>query len=103
MTEPRMSLQTLMVLQAFLDKPLGHLSGADLYNRIKISSGTLYPLLARLEKAGWLVSEWEQLDPREAARPRRRYYRMTALGERKANAALAQLGTTDRTIAESWA
>lgn len=102
MAEPRMSLQTLMVLQTFLDDPMGRLSGADLYNQIKVSSGTLYPLLARLEKAGWLTSEWEQLDPQEAARPRRRYYRMTGLGERKAHAALSQLGSIGQTTAESW-
>jgi DNA-binding PadR family transcriptional regulator len=44
--------------------------------------GTLYKALDRLERAGLLESRWE--DPEyaaEAARPRRRFYRMTALGE----------------------
>jgi DNA-binding PadR family transcriptional regulator len=44
--------------------------------------GTLYKALDRLERAGLLESRWE--DPEyaaEAARPRRRFYRMTAIGE----------------------
>ncbi len=44
--------------------------------------GTLYKALDRLERAGCLVSRWE--DPEhaaEAARPRRRFYRMTSVGE----------------------
>jgi hypothetical protein len=33
----------------------------------KVGSGTLYPMLARLEAAGWLTSEWEVVDPSEEA------------------------------------
>jgi len=43
--------------------------------------GTLYKALGRMEKAGWLTSEWE--DPDRAAaegRPRRRLYSITAGG-----------------------
>ncbi len=45
--------------------------------------GTLYKALDRLERGGFLVSRWE--DPLIAAgegRPRRRFYRVTAGGER---------------------
>jgi DNA-binding PadR family transcriptional regulator len=44
--------------------------------------GTLYKALDRLERAGYLESRWE--DPHAAARdgrPRRRSYRVTAVGE----------------------
>jgi DNA-binding PadR family transcriptional regulator len=44
--------------------------------------GTLYKALDRLERGGLLESRWE--DPEyaaEAARPRRRFYRITAIGE----------------------
>ena len=44
--------------------------------------GTLYKALERLERAGYLESRWE--DPHAAAsdgRPRRRFYRVTAVGE----------------------
>jgi PadR family transcriptional regulator, regulatory protein PadR len=45
--------------------------------------GTLYKALDRLERGGHLVSRWE--DPMVAAedgRPRRRFYRVTLVGER---------------------
>ena len=49
--------------------------------------GTLYKALDRLERAGHLESRWEDPDyAAEAARPRRRLYRLTAVGE----AALAE-------------
>ena len=41
-----------------------------------MGSGTLYPLLARLEAAGWFTSEWEDVDPSEVGRPRRRLYKL---------------------------
>ena len=44
--------------------------------------GTLYKALDRMERAGYLASEWE--DPSAAAaerRPRRRFYRVTAVGQ----------------------
>lgn len=45
--------------------------------------GTLYKALDRLEQAGHLVSRWEAPDfAAEAARPRRRFYRITGTGER---------------------
>ena len=44
--------------------------------------GTLYKALDRLERAGHLESRWEDPDyAAEAARPRRRLYRLTAVGE----------------------
>ena len=47
------------------------------------SYGTLYKALDRLERAGYLESRWEAPDyAAEAARPRRRFYRITAMGER---------------------
>lgn len=52
--------------------------------------GTLYKALERLENRGYLASRWE--DPQAAAdegRPRRRFYRLTAVGERAARDALA--------------
>lgn len=44
--------------------------------------GTLYKALGRLERAGLLVSEWEEADlAADEGRPRRRLYRVTDLGE----------------------
>ena len=71
-TEIRTSGPVLKVLKLMLENPAGGLSGADISGRAKIGSGTLYPVLQRMERAGWLESEWEEVDPREAGRPRRR-------------------------------
>jgi DNA-binding PadR family transcriptional regulator len=50
-----------------------------------MSSGTLYPILARLGEAKWLESRWQ---PSETGRPPRRLHRLTALGVREARALL---------------
>jgi DNA-binding PadR family transcriptional regulator len=44
------------------------------------ASGKLYPMLAKLEAAGWLDTEVEQIDPSEAKRPPRRWYRLSERG-----------------------
>jgi PadR family transcriptional regulator PadR len=85
----RMSLQTLRVLEAFLESPTAPLSGADIHQSCGIASGTLYPILLRLEAAGWFVSEWESIDPSEAGRPRRRLYRLTSTGLKRASEVFA--------------
>ena len=87
--EIRISLQTLKVLEAFLENPTEPLSGADVHQRCKLASGTLYPILLRLEAAGWFVSRWESIDPSIAGRPRRRLYRLTATGLKKASEVFA--------------
>ena len=76
----RISLPTLRVLETFLNDPAELLSGADVQRRCGLASGTLYPILLRLEAAGWFVSHWEALDPVKAGRPRRRLYRLTRTG-----------------------
>jgi len=38
--------------------------------------GTVYPILERLEAAGWVQGEWETAEDRKG--PRRRYYRLLA-------------------------
>jgi PadR family transcriptional regulator PadR len=76
----RMSLQTLRVLESFLENPHDELAGADVQRRAGLAAGTLYPTLLRLESAGWFVSRWEVIDPVAASRPRRRLYRLTPGG-----------------------
>jgi PadR family transcriptional regulator, regulatory protein PadR len=81
----RVSLQTLRVLEAFLESPTDEQSGADVQKRSGVASGTLYPILLRLESAGWFVSRWEAIDPATAGRPRRRLYRLTPGGLARAS------------------
>ncbi|SRR5258706_12123568 len=95
--DPRLSQQTLRVLALFTD-PSCRLAGSDISKRTRMLSGTMYPILLRLERAGWLKSEWEELEPRDLQRPRRRFYSLTGLGYNKSRAALAELGVPDRGV-----
>jgi DNA-binding PadR family transcriptional regulator len=52
-----------------------------------VSLAGLYKALHRLEEAGYVHSAWEDIDPHEAKRPRRRLYTITGLGERALRAA----------------
>jgi hypothetical protein len=88
----RISLQTLRVLEPFVDDPCEELSGADVQRRSGLASGTLYPILLRLESAGWFVSRWESIDPVSAGRPRRRFYRLTPSGLSRASEIFASFG-----------
>ena len=88
----RMSLQTLRALEAFLENPADQLSGADVQKRCGLASGTLYPILLRLEAAGWFVSQWESIDPSSAGCPRRRLYRLTPGGLARASEVFASFG-----------
>ena len=91
----RLSECGLRVLRFMIDQPRIARSGAEISKATKVGSGTLYPLLARLEAAGWATSRWEDIDPHEAGRPRRRLYKLTGVGQRRAREALSrlQLGT----------
>jgi DNA-binding PadR family transcriptional regulator len=90
---PRLTAPTLKVLGALMSSPLDELSGADIARNSKLASGTLYPILFRLEEAGWVESRWEAGDPHLLGRPRRRYYRVTPLGATSALAAMDELKT----------
>jgi PadR family transcriptional regulator PadR len=79
-------------LEAFLENPSEELSGADVLQRCQLASGTLYPILFRLESAGWFVSRWESIDPASAGRPRRRFYRLTPTGLKRASEVFASFG-----------
>ena len=87
----RLSQPALRVLRFLLANQRGENSGAVITKATGVGSGTLYPLLSRLEKAGWLEGKWEAIDPSEAGRPRQRFYELTGLGFRSAQRALAEL------------
>ena len=84
----RLTLPTARVLDALLSQPADWQHGYALMKRADLSSGTLYPLLARLLDDGWLETDWE--DPAEPGRPRRHLYRLNALGQASAREALAR-------------
>lgn len=85
---PQMTAMTLKVLARMLERPTSEWYGFDLIDQTRIKSGTLYPILIRLEKAGWLESRLEDVDPHVAGRPARRLYTLSGEGERLARAEL---------------
>lgn len=100
--EPRLTLETISVIGALLERVDTELAGADIARITKLATGTLYPILFRCEEAGWLDSRWEDVDPVEAGRPRRRLYRVTPLGEQAVRAATRKAGVDFRWVPK-WA
>ncbi|HEX8759803.1 MAG TPA: helix-turn-helix transcriptional regulator [Pseudonocardiaceae bacterium] len=104
---PKITTTVRLVLEALLqvwdDGPTAALYGLEITARAGLLPGTTYPILQRLLDYGWLTDEWEDLDPREAGRPRRRYYRLTEEGALVARKALqdasARLGA--RSLAQA--
>jgi PadR family transcriptional regulator, regulatory protein PadR len=85
----RMTLQVQLVLRALLEQPDRELYGLQIVDATGLPPGTIYPIMARLESAGWVDSRWESIDPHAAKRPRRRYYQLAADGIAQAREALA--------------
>jgi DNA-binding PadR family transcriptional regulator len=85
-----MTLPTQLVLTALVTDPDRERYGAELGREAGLPSGTVHPILARLEGLGWITSSWEDVDPSEVGRPARRYYRLTGTGLDAARSALAR-------------
>jgi DNA-binding PadR family transcriptional regulator len=88
---PRITLPTAAVLRLMLQDPAGSLYGLALAEASGFPSGTIYPILARLEAAGWVQSYWESEEPSVLERPRRRMYQLTGVGAHAARDALADV------------
>jgi PadR family transcriptional regulator PadR len=46
---------------------------------LQVETGSLYPALHRLEKQGWVSSQWKQTE----ANQRAKFYRLTATGKKQ--------------------
>ena len=69
--------------------------GFDIMDATDLPSGTVYPVLGRLERDGYVRSKWEsQGIAQREKRPPRRYYEITAAGAR----ALAESAEHYRTL-----
>ena len=74
----RMTYPTALVILAVRH---GLRYGFDIIDGTGLRSGTVYPILRRLEDAAVLRSHWERLDAAtREGRPPRRYYELTADG-----------------------
>jgi PadR family transcriptional regulator, regulatory protein PadR len=90
-SQVRVTAAVAQVLAVFLEDITVDQYGLDLMRASNFPSGTLYPILLRLEKSGWLTSSWESVDPVAAGRPARRYYRLTPHGVEQARTEIAAL------------
>jgi PadR family transcriptional regulator, regulatory protein PadR len=82
----RVSPQTLLVLDAFLEQAGAWKYGYDLSRATGLKSGTLYPILMRLAERELLETEWEAGEP---GKPPRHMYRFTPDGLRFARASVS--------------
>jgi DNA-binding PadR family transcriptional regulator len=65
--------------------------GFEILDATRLPSGTVYPILGRLERDGYVRSAWENArTAQDEKRPRRRYYRITAHGEKVLNESLTR-------------
>ena len=75
----RLTYPTALVLQALLD---GRHHGFDIMEATGLPSGTVYPILRRLDAEGCVRSRWEKEGlARREQRPPRRYYELTGGGK----------------------
>src|SRR5712691_9677772 len=73
-----LSLSAVAVLDA-IARRIRH--GFDIMDATRLPSGTVYPILGRLERDGYVRSRWEaQTTAAREKRPPRRYYEVTATG-----------------------
>ncbi len=74
---PRLSSQTLRVLEQFAERPTAWCYGYELSRETGLKSGTLYPILIRLAKFSLLETKWVTT---EDGTPPRHTYRLTSSG-----------------------
>ena len=91
MDEIQITRAVATVLRTFLDDVSEPRYGYELMRLTGFPSGKLYPILARLQRAGWLTREQEAIDPATAGRPARRLYRLSPEGVQAARQELAAL------------
>jgi PadR family transcriptional regulator len=73
-----LSHNAAVVLQAMVQ---GYAYGFEIMSAAHLPSGTVYPLLRRLEASGLVSSRWEEAEAAQAeGRPPRRYYEVTGPG-----------------------
>ena len=94
-----MTYPTALVLQALAR---GFHYGFDIMDATGLPSGTVYPILRRLDREGLLKSTWEkQATAQREQRPPRRYYEITGDGETMLAEAAARFRVLDHAVPRS--
>jgi DNA-binding PadR family transcriptional regulator len=92
----RITPQTGAVLKTLLAASSDGLYGLQIAKAVKLPTGSIYPILTRLQQAGWIESAWEADEQAAAAGRlrRRRYYWLTHIGRRAATTAVDEMERT---------
>jgi PadR family transcriptional regulator PadR len=98
-----MTYQTALVLEALA---AGRQHGFDIMDATDLPSGTVYPILRRIEEEGFVRAKWERdsIAKREQ-RPPRRYYELTPAGAARlaeARARFRALETLGAAMQRRW-
>lgn len=94
-----LTYSTAVVLQAIGS---GFRYGFDIMDTTGLPSGTVYPILRRLERNGWLRSAWEdEVSAHREQRPARRYYELTRAGAAARTEALRRFRGLERLFIEA--
>ena len=87
---------TTLVLQALAR---GYHYGFDIMDATGVPSGTVYPILRRLDHEALATSRWEsERLARREQRPARRYYAITAAGRRVLAEGLERFSEVERVV-----
>lgn len=92
----RVTPKMAQILKIFLEDHEQPRYGFELMRLTNQPSGTMYPILATLEQAGWLESRPEDVDPSAVGRRPRRIYVLTSNGAILAAARLEALSEAYR-------
>ncbi|HSR67255.1 MAG TPA: helix-turn-helix transcriptional regulator [Acidobacteriota bacterium] len=90
----RITFNGALVLQALAS---GYRYGFEIMDYTRLASGTAYPILRRYEAAGLVESHWEDTSKAHSqGRPRRRYYQLSAQGEKALRQATRRIRAQQR-------
>lgn len=94
MKTPRVSPQTLRILEQFAERPTAWRYGYELSQETGLKSGTLYPILMRLAEYSLLDTKW--VTTAEGVPPRHTY-RLTQKGLERVRSIVAQRRAPQKT------
>ena len=96
MAPVRITYSTAVVLAAL---SRGYRYGFEIMDASGLPSGTVYPILRRLEDARLVSGRWEALsDARGEQRPPRRYYQITGAGRQAVRDAIGRFPGLDNAL-----
>jgi DNA-binding PadR family transcriptional regulator len=97
----RLSTPTKLVFQTLLDCVDGESYGFQIAQATGLPSGTIYPILRRMEVDGLIEGSWAEVES-NGQRRRRRYYALTRDGRQAANAATSEQRAALRMLSPGW-